>query len=226
MALINLGDIKTNVKALGYESDQDSRIVLLANAVQREIVGGHRWRFMLATGTVAAVAGTATYNLPTSPAMSRVESIRLADAGGQYPELEWTEEEDVLTLANSDPSFNVWQSPAVWSMPTETTFLVYPTPVIAGTFTVRYLKQITELSGDSDVPDIPKPYLDIIVFGVAAHLAGRERQFQTRDSFLAQKDALLEDMKAQYGLRQRQSGRRVRESGRYGNVYGSPSIWS
>lgn len=218
MALINLGDIKSEVYALGYETDQASRITLLANAVQREIVGGHRWRFQVATGTVAAVAGTVTYNLPTSPALQQVVSIRLADASGQYPELEWIEEEDLLDISNMDPASTSSLQPTVYTMATDATFTVFPAPAVAGTFTIRYQKQITELSADIDVPDIPKPYLDVIVFGVAQQLANRERQFDTARAFMDEKDKRLRAMKAQYGLRQRQSGRRVRESGAWADT--------
>ena len=166
-----------------------------------------------ATGTVAAVAGTVTYNLPSSPALQEVVSIRLADSSGQYPELQWVEEEDLLDIANADPARTSGLQPAIYAMTTDATFTVFPAPSVAGTFTIRYQKQITELSADADVPDIPKPYLDVIVFGVAQHLANRERQFDTARAFMDEKDKRLRAMKAQYGLRQRQSSRRVRESG-------------
>lgn len=222
MALLTLSDIQTAVKARGFGDDQDTRIVQMANDVCREIVGDHHYRFMLATATVAAVAGTHTYNLPTAPALMHVDSVRLADGSGTYPELEHIGDEELLDLQNLDPASVNQTGPAVWSSLATTTFTVYPTPAVAGTFTVRYFKAVVDMVAAGDTPNIPAAYLDAVVEGVCELLALRERQFNTAEAFRARMERRVRAMKRQYGIRQRQSGTQVRESGRYDSLYGSP----
>lgn len=211
--LATLGNIKTHVRARGYETDQDTRIVTFANAVQRSVVGDHRWRFLLGSGTVTAVAGTAVYTLPAASTRMHVESIRLADATGLFPPLKWSDTEDLLDLAAMNPAYTANDSPYLWTDVSPGSFQVYPAPYAAGTFTVRYLRAVADLVNDADVPDIPAPYLDIIVAGVCELLALRERQQDTAAVWRAEKEQRLAAMKGQYGLRQRQTSPTVADSG-------------
>ncbi len=207
-----VADIKAGIRALGYETDTDAQQLILINKVVREILGDHRWRFMLVSTTVNIVIGQAAYTLPSSPALHHIESIRVTNpsAAAPSPEMEWVYQEELLAYAAANESFTAYASPWLWTDPTPTTFQVFPAPSYPGTFTVRYLKQATALTADGDTPDIPKPYRDIIVDGVCERLAKRERQFDTATAFKADYDAGLARMKGQYGLRQRQNSVRVK----------------
>ncbi len=206
-----VADVKAGIRALGYETDTDAQQLILINKALREILGDHRWRFMLATGTVAIVLGQDTYNLPTSPALHRIESIRVANpsAAAITPEMEWVDSEDLLRIAASNYGLGAWSAPAIWTDPTDATFQVWPAPAYPGNFTVRYVKQATVMTGDASVPDIPKAYRDLIVDYVCGRLARRERQFDTATAFDSDFAAGLARMKGQYGLRQRQNSTRV-----------------
>lgn len=216
MALVNLGDIKTAVYARGFETDQAARIVIAANSIQKQVIGAHRWRFMLVTATVPAVAGTVEYTLPGSGTLMHIESIRLATPTTQYqPKLQWLDSETMLELANEYAQVQTQAWPRFWTDDLPPSFQVFPAPQQAGTFTVRYLKEVTELSGDSDVPDIPHPYLDILVAGVAELLSSRLGKTDMAQIYRAEKDQRIADMMSQNGQRQRQNGRKVVSSGRY-----------
>ncbi len=207
----NVGDIKTAIRAHGFETDTDAQQLIFINKAVREILGDHRWRFMLTTATVPIVLQQAAYALPSSPALHRIESIRVASpsAASPHPEMEWVDSEELLAYAAANNGVSSWSSPRIWTDPTVTTFQVFPAPSYPGDFTVRYLKQATALVLDADVPDIPKAYRDIIVDSVCAKLAKRERQPDTVADFKADYDAGLARMKGQYGLRQRQNSTRV-----------------
>ncbi len=207
----NVGEIKASIRAHGYETDTDAQQLIFINKAVREILGDHRWRFMLSTATVPIVLAQATYTLPTSPALHRIESIRVANpsAAATSPEMQWVDSEELLAYAAANVNFSSWASPQLWTDPTTTTFQVFPAPSYPGDFTVRYLKQATQLGIDADVPDIPKAYRDLIVDAVCAKLAKRERQYDAATDFKVDYDAGLARMKGQYGLRQRQNSTRV-----------------
>jgi hypothetical protein len=214
----NLGDVKEAVRARGYETDTDSEQTVFANDIQRDICNETRWRFMLESATVAAVAGTASYALPTNPPIHLLESIRLAQPNVPYIELTHTDSDDFLELQGYGTSYAAYSAldasdAQLWSVVTEGSFSVYPTPAAAGTFTVRYLRPPTDLEDDADVPDIPAEYLDVLVEGMVMNMAARERQWDAYDRAQARYDKRLAKMKAQYALKQRQSSARVEYSG-------------
>lgn len=213
--MATLGDIKTNVKALGYEADQDTRIVLFTNQVQRAVVGDHRWDFMLATGTVAAAIGTTSYALPTSPALMHVESIRLA-APSDYdnPQLQWVSTQELLDYAAVNQAVYSGDRPTLWTKTDAANFQVWPAPAITGTFTVRYFRALPVLTSDADVLTIPDFYQDIVTYGVAAKLARRERQYDAASVFDRDRDDLVKAMKGQLGIKQQQNSEFV-EAPRY-----------
>lgn len=179
---------------------------------------------MRVTTTVAAVAGTATYNQPASPVVHHLESIRLAVTGQNGYELTWVPDEELLQIASENSATVTNSTPAIWSDVTIGTFQVFPAPAVAGTFTIRYLKNPTDLAADADVPDIPSEYLDVIVAGVSADIAKRERRFDASAAFEADFEALLDQMRSQYEIRQVQSPRHMRVSNDrlydYGSSYG------
>lgn len=218
--MVDLGDIKDAVHANGFESDQDTRIVVFANEVQRDVVNDFRWRFMTETDTVSAVVGVDSYALPTSPPMAHVISIRLAVPGQPYwPELEWADTEDLLAEAAEYGDLSVYSTPQRWTDLDGETFQVFPGPTMPGTFTIRYLRTVEDLVDDADVPEIPSQYLDIIVAGVCARLARRERRLQDAADFYATYTARLERMRSQYEIRQNQTSRHVKQTGRYTDPY-------
>lgn len=218
---IDVDAIRTRVRALGYELDTDPQQLQFMNMAQADVLGDHRWRFMMTSATVAAVAGTSVYTLPVSPVLQHVESIRFALPAAQvnpYPELQWRDAENFLaTQALGDWAWlGVPDSPVFWNADvTPGSFSVFPTPRLAGTFTVRYFAVATQLTAGTDVPVIPEPYRDILTLGTAALCAARERDWASRDRWEAQKDVRVKAMKAQYGMRQRQTSRRVVSSQGY-----------
>lgn len=209
--MVTVGDIKASVRAHGFETDTDAQQLIFINKAVREILGDHRWHFMLSSASVAIVLGQAAYSLPSSPALHHIESVRVAAPAdnGNSPEMTWVVPEELLAMAAANASLVGWETPWLWTSPTPSTFQVFPAPVYPGAFTVRYLKQATELTTDAGVPDIPTPYMDLIVDSVCAKLAKRERQYDAANDFKTDYENGLSRMRAQYGLRQRQSGSRV-----------------
>lgn len=210
------GDIIDAVRASGYETDQDDRAFIMLNIEQRTVVADHRWRFMRETAQVSGTAGNATYTLPVSPPLMHVESIRFTQVDTTFYELDWHDSESLIALAMAEVTEGIIGQPRYWTDVTPETFMVYPTPTQGGVFNVRYLRKAADMTDESDVPDIPEEYLDVLRAGVCMRLAARERQWDAKREFEAERTGLLAAMKGQYGIRQVQSAHRVAESGRYG----------
>lgn len=213
MPMATVDDIRASIRAHGFETDTAAEQLILINKGHREVIGDHRWRFMLESKTVAIVLGQSTYALPTSPALQNVESIRVTNPGSvdPYPEMEWLDTEEFLDVvaANSYVSGTIGFAPVYWTDIDSANFQVFPAPQYPGTFTVRYTRKAADLTSGSSVPDIPPEDLDILVDYVCARLAKRERQHDAAKDFQADFDSALAGMKGQHGLRQRQSSTRV-----------------
>jgi hypothetical protein len=211
--LITLADIRAHVYDHGFESDSATRIARIANAGQRKIIGEKRFRFMRASTTIALVAGTDTYAVPTtSPPVMHAESLRIAD----ITNIEYRSPDEVLDAKARGDSTGQW-----WTLLTPTSIMLYPAPTVAATATLRYLKSPTNMSADGDEPDIPLPYRDILVAHTCSVLAGRQRQWDSKREFEAERDERARAMRAQYGIEQTQSASQVQRSGRhtYSNDY-------
>lgn len=207
--MITAGDIIEAVRASGYSTDQDDSAFIMLNIEQRTLAADHRWRFLLATTTIAAVAGTATYSLAGITDLMHLESVRLATPGTDTPELEFLDSEELLELAAINPSFTSYTTPEFWCDVTPGTLQLFPAPTQPGTLTVRYLRKVTDITTEGQIPDVPTEYLDVLRAGVCMRLAARERQWDAKAQFEAERAGLLAAMKGQYGLRQRQTAYRV-----------------
>ncbi|MES2940885.1 MAG: hypothetical protein V4864_24615 [Pseudomonadota bacterium] len=212
--LVTLANIREHVYDHGFESDSAARIARIANAGQRKVIGEKRFRFMRASTTIALVAGTDTYAVPTtSPPVMHAESLRIAD----ITDIEYRSPDEVLDAKARGDSVGQW-----WTLLTPTSIMLYPAPTVAASATFRYLKSPTDMSSDSSEPDIPLPYRDILVAHTCAVLAGRQRQWDSSSAFAADRDERARAMRAQYGIEQTQSASQVQRSGRhtYSDDYG------
>lgn len=214
--MLTAGDIIDAVRASGYEVDQDDQAFVFLNVEQRTLVAEHRWRFMLESAQISGAVGTSTYSLATLDDLMHLVSIRFTQTDQTFYELNWMDSEQLISRSMEEVELGNLGQPAYWSDTTPGAFTIFPTPMQGGVFTVRYLRRATDLLDESDVPDIPPEYLDVLRAGVCQRLAVRERQFDTAQSFANEKAILLAAMKGQYGLRQTQNAHRVVQSGRYG----------
>ena len=211
--MITAGDVIDAVRASGFEADQDGRSFVFINVIQRKVIGDHRWRFLRATASSPVVAGTASYALPDD--LMHLMSVRLTTPGSpDQPDLTWVDDDRLLWLASVDPTVQQYYYPTFWSDTTPGTVQLHPAPYAPGTLTIRYLRRVSDITLESDVPDIPNEYLDVLRAGICWQLAQRESSDRAA-GFKTEFGEILAAMKGQYGLRQTQSAHRVVDSGRY-----------
>lgn len=136
------------------------------------------WRFMRASFTVATTSGDGKYavvdctDVATSSALTAAGfrdwcrdsfKIYLTSAGvGTETDLQFIDYGDWYTIWNFGSPSNSY--PRDWTMDHDRAILLGPKP--DGIYTVRgeYMKAATELSGDSDEPELPNEYRMAIVY--------------------------------------------------------------
>lgn len=203
-----VADLKAGIRARGYATDTAAEQLIMLNAAERDILGDHRWDFMLGTATFPLVIGTAAYTLGTP--VHHIEAASLVDASGGR-----------LLFARAsadeyDASLQWDTSPGQgyrWVMLRPNVVTVFPTPTITGTVSLRTIVLPTAMSSDSDVPSIPVQYRDVLVAAVCELLAMRERQPDAVSMFAAERERRLWAMKQQHGLRK--APKQVVDSGTY-----------
>lgn len=120
------------------------------------------------SSTISAVAGTQSYTLPaTVLQVNRIEYKRTGDSNVYALEFRENNTMDPIwflgkTIHRATPTYYT-----TWGYPPTVTMLLYPTPDAAGTITVYYYKQATQLatdgSADSSSVDIPQGWEDLLI---------------------------------------------------------------
>ncbi len=211
--MITVADIRADIRARGFEADTDAQQLAFINSIQRRVAGASRHPWTRTSTTIAVVAGTGDYTLPAAPAGGHVLSVRAANQGVHTP-LEWSPAERLLELRARDNGAR--STPTAWTLSGVATLALWPTPVGAGTLTVRYHQVPPTLTADADVPLIPLGYRDILSVGAAMLMAMRERQREAVADFKAEFDERCRDLRAQSGVGQQQTPHVVGSSDFYG----------
>ncbi len=206
--MLTVADLKAAIRARGYATDTAGEQLIMLNSMQRDVLGDHRYRFMLVELSVAAVAATPNYTLAPTPPVHHIEAVSFTDSGGQaLPIVRGNLDElDAFGVDGYTPDGRYR-----WAELQPGKLRIFPAPAVAGTLLVRYSKEAATLSADGDTPTIPAPYLDVLVAGVCELLAMRERQPDAVGMFGAEKERRLRSMQSQYGLKK--SSPRLIDSG-------------
>jgi len=136
----------------------DTKAKVAVNDALRRLASERRWTALRRTGTITPVAGTQSYSIAGLTGYNYPVEVYYISNGIRQPirivtEDEWSDNED--TQNEGDPTV------CIFSVKTGTElFYVSPKPSssfvsLYTTIYVDYDKKPTELSGDTDVPEIP-----------------------------------------------------------------------
>jgi hypothetical protein len=209
---MDVSEIRTGIRARGFEADTATQQLAFINQVQRRVAGEHRWPWTIVSTAQATTSGAGDYTYPTGAV--HIISLRLVSLGSPT-ELEWSEPELLLAArAQDNGATGLAQR---WAQTGPTTLSLWPTPNAAGTLTVRYHRVPPDLTADADIPILPIAYHDILIAGACELMALRERQFDAVAAFRSEREGRVAEMKRQIGVRQAQTARQVSSSGYYGH---------
>lgn len=207
---MNLGELRTALQSKGYGTDTAPEQNSAINEVYREIHGMMRWPFLEAQdSSLVTVAGTNAYTLPMAN-WRNLDAVRLQiTATQEYDNLQYL---DVQSFRDYEHIDRDTTTPYYWTFYANQLHL-YPYPDNAYSVVIDYITEPADLVLDTDVPVIPVPYHDVLVWGAVESLAYRERDWLGRQFAEAKKEGMISRMKEEYLVKQRQSGSHVKKSG-------------
>lgn len=228
---MNLGQILTAQRELGYAADTDVARTSMTNSVQRRICNLRRWPFLKTLGAAGpnTVAGTSQYNLAASIAsLKDIDAVSLEPATGDGIDIAYLDNEEFRRFQRVDATRG---TPCYWTS-TDKVVHLWPTPSSVWTLRVDHTIRPVDLVNAGDNPTLPVEWHDLLVWGPIVEMAHRERDEERRQQALGEFDQRLLEMMHQYGMVQRQTSKRVVRSG-YWDAYdfaedyvGISAVWS
>lgn len=207
---MNLAALQAAIQAKGYTTDTAALQIQFLNECYREICGMQRWPFLeKQDSSLVTVATTEAYTLPMSD-WRNLDAVRIEQAAvQQYDNLQYLSPQDFRDFVHIDRDTT---TPFYWTFINQQLHF-YPIPDGAYTVRIDYIIEPPDLASPTDVPVIPIPYQDVLVWGAVESLAFRERDWLGRQFAQDKKEMLLKRMDEEYMVRQRQTGSHVKKSG-------------
>lgn len=211
----NLSTIQATIQALGYTADTSVQQIKFINSEYHNICGKERWPFLEAIDTTAVVPVAGVPNYTFTPVAGNtwrnLDAVRMTvpatNDGGVG--LEYRDPQELMEHLSKD-SENA--TPIEWTMYAGQLWF-YPTPDQTYQCSVFYIQEESDLINPTDVPLIPLPYHDVLVWGAIERQAFRERDWLGRQFAQTEKELLLGRLEREYRMRQRQTSSEVKRSG-------------
>jgi hypothetical protein len=150
---MNLGQIRAELQARGYDYLSTARCTTIINMAVDEINGFMPWPFLQATLTSTAPVTIADLH----------SILSVTDTTNDTP----LYETDQRYLPFVDPDVDDTGYPSLFWL-ADQTLKIWPAAA-AATLVINYIKDPTDLSADGDTPLIPSSYHDLIVHGAHGH---------------------------------------------------------
>lgn len=209
----------TAVSQLGLpDPDGGVSIGAFINEEYKLIAGERRWEWLQGSFTFPTVVGTLAYNISSvSPGDVRnFDALWITDAQAQQYLIRYIKPLQMLDLQENQPSTNTGP-PQYWSVYAGQV-LLWPTPNAVYTAKVAYVKSLGDVPLTTGVrPLMPGDYDTVLVWGAAAMVATRLRDWLSRDFMGQQRDRVLANMRPDYQLKQRQNSDEVQATGIWSN---------
>ena len=230
---MNLAALRQRIQDLGYGTDTAAQQNGFLNAAYREVHSQMRWPFLEAidTTSISTVAGTSAYPLPAtlgSPALPwrNLDAVRITDpsAGEQSPTpmIRYMQPQELFDRLQVSIPINA--TPQAWTFYAQQ-LIFWPVP--DGVYNVQIYfciepPDLGTVNGDNDVPLIPLAFQDVLVDGAITFIAMRERDWIGMELWQAKYDTMVNRLKEEYLLKQRQTSSEVKRSGWWQTGVNSP----
>lgn len=163
-----LGDIadlvRARVRDTGYSPTETKQYI---NDTINDIFNEYRLPFMQTTQTYTVTIGDSDITHGVGLPTNFVNAIDLVNTtNGQENVIPYKDfsELDIAFPDEDDTTRNATGQPLYWYK-YGNTIKLFPAPAAAYTLTLRYYKRPTALSSDSDIPEIPSEFSELLVVG-------------------------------------------------------------
>lgn len=199
------GDIVTRVQQrvrdTGYSATE---IKGYLNDTQNDVFNEYRLPFMETTQNYTLASGVADITDGSGLPANYVQAIDLLlTTAGYEKKLTYRDIREIDSLYPDYENSTLYPDnvPSDWYF-YGLTPKVFPKPNSAYTATLRYYKKPTLLSGDSDVPDLPSEFEELLVVGAAYRVLQAKDNYDQAAILQNKYDELLDKLVAKYTQRQ------------------------
>ena len=215
---MNLGSLRDRARALSGIRLQtlrsDEQVDVVVNEAYQEIISLSQWPFLRSSQQVSLPSGTNSFETPVG--FSEVMSISYTNDGGDTVRLQSTVVDEIDRLREEDSA-----EPFLYARVSDKEFLIWPTPNVALTLTIRGKQTVESLTRDGDVPVFDDQFHPMLAYRAASRMLAEEGDDSGRAEFYQQEANVFFARMQQFYTRQPDSsffvmgGRRRRRANEY-----------
>lgn len=180
---MNLGSLRDRARALSGIRLQtlrsDEQVDEVINEAYQEVINLSQWPFLRASQQVNLPAGVNSFETPVG--FSEVVSVSYTNDGGDTVRLQSTVVDEIDRLRDEDSA-----EPFLYARVNDKEFLVWPTPNINLTLTVRGKQTVERLRSDGDMPVFDDQFHPMLAYRAASRMLAEEGDDSGRAEFYQQ----------------------------------------
>ncbi len=206
--------VQKRVRDTGYDS---SEITDYLNDTQRDICNELRLPFMQTSQNYTLAINVSDITNGSNLPSNYVQAMDLVNTYTGYEGVipyKSTQELDRYYPDEDDATRNPANAPTYWYNYAKT-IRVFPQPDKAYTVTLRYYKSPTALSSDSDVPELPSEFEELLVLGAAYRVLQVKDNYDQAAILQNKYDEILQKLAVKYSQPQVGKPMRMRSATRY-----------
>lgn len=180
---MNLSALRERARALSGIRLQtlrsDEQVDAVINEAYQEVINLSQWPFLRSSQQVNVTSGVNSFETPTG--FSEVTSISYTNDGGDSVRLQSTTVDEIDRLRDEDGP-----EPMLYARVDDREFVIWPTPNLNLTFTVRGKEKVTSLTADSDTPVFDEQFHPVLAYRAASRMLAEEGDDSGRAEFYQQ----------------------------------------
>ena len=180
---MNLGSLRDRARALSGIRLQtlrsDEQVDVVINEGYQEIINLSQWPFLRASQQVSLPSGTNSFETPVG--FSEVVSVAYTNDQGDVVRLQSTVVDEIDRLRDEEGA-----EPFLYARVNDKEFLIWPTPNVNLTLTIRGKQTASSLVGDSDVPVFDEQFHPMLAYRAASRMLAEEGDDSGRAGFYQQ----------------------------------------
>ena len=191
-----LNDCEARLGDTNYQLASQANLTLWLNMAQQDL---GEYANVPDTYTFSSQSGVQSYALPSDCLKPRslTQTLTQGKQSVKYLSLdEWEAQDDAMGLPQGDsPIYQGILYYTTWG----SNMLILPVPTRDGSndMTLRYYRQVTDLSNLTDVSDIPYPFVEALSLYAVARANESVEEWQSAQYFMSQYDVLKQRLQQQ-----------------------------
>jgi hypothetical protein len=181
--MVNLSALRDRARALSGIRLQtlrsDEQVDEVINEAYQEVINLSQWSFLRASQQVNLPVGANSFETPLG--FSEVVSVSYTNDGGDTVRLQSTVVDEIDRLRDEESA-----EPFLYARVNDKEFLLWPTPNVNLTLTIRGKQTVQPLKRDSDVPVFDDQFHPMLAYRAASRMLAEEGDDSGRAEFYQQ----------------------------------------